>query len=342
MHHHSALQCNLRENLRALLSGRYTPLQENGVVRTAHALARAFLSGKRSSGMLMNLHDLNVSDLAYDCIAEIFQRDPAGSFVQLRAYFNSVPIETITDEELLAHFRRLVFSKVNHGIFRLYSEADPVLARILRNTKLAIASLGQFVEVERFGEQCITPGMCQTLEHLPPLEQTRIGESLLQSTRATESVPDLLARLCVFLRKQNERCRIVPVFVVAHAIRTFYESKRDPGMGAHSAEGTMHVDDVLNTLKQVRKEIDGKFRPKYVGTKLQPETFHTYLQVIEQGLVDRFISGDGSDIALYDRLAHDIPGLTKEMYRKFHKSRLEYLSRQAHDLAVEKLRKEHR
>ncbi len=135
MHNYSALSRGLRDNLLAVLGGAFAHQQLNAVIQVCHALASAFLAGKKTTRTLTTLHGLGYSDLAYDCIAEIFQQYPAGHFVQLQAYFNSLCLETASDEEILVHLRRLVFSKVNQAIFRLYNEADPSLAKILRNIK---------------------------------------------------------------------------------------------------------------------------------------------------------------------------------------------------------------
>jgi hypothetical protein len=81
------------------------------------------------------------------------------------------------------------------------------------------------------------------------------------------------------------------------------------------------------------------FEKKYVGKKLQQEVFASYMQAIQNNLVERFIGRDGTETSLYDQLESIIRGLTKEDYRKYHRARLEYLSRQAHDLAVKRLRR---
>ncbi|MFN0159318.1 MAG: hypothetical protein ACKVRP_14755 [Bacteroidota bacterium] len=340
MHKPSPLQDGLSPNLKALLCGAYTRQQMNGVVHIVHALANAFLASKRSNGTLATLHGLNTSDIAYDCIAEIFQQDEQGTLVQLRAYFGSVAFDSLTDEELLAHLRRLVFSKVNHGVFRLYNESDPSLSRILRNTKLAIASLGQFVEVDRFGEPCIAPAMCETLEHLPPMEKDHIETHLLTVARGNESVPDLLAKLAVCLRDQTEYCRLVPLVVVAYALRTVYQSKQRSAGEAAPSDGVMLEDDIVKVVQSVSRQVHAQFKEKYVK-KLQPEVFALYMNAIEQALVDRFVNGNGEDTSLYERMAALLPGLTKEDYKKYHRSRVEYMSRQAHDLAITELKKEH-
>lgn len=171
----------MRDHLRAIISGTSARPQLNAVVAVCHALASASLATRRTSSTLVSLHGLNRSDLAYDCIAEISRQDAAGAFVQLNAYFDGLSLGSLSDEEILAHLRRLVVSKVNQGIFRLYNEADPPLGKILRNIKLAVNSLKHFTEIERFGELCLAPSLCDTLEYLPVPDPEEIQRSFLAS-----------------------------------------------------------------------------------------------------------------------------------------------------------------
>jgi len=125
----SNLQRNLRENITAVMSGLHTRAQLNGFVSACHALALAFLRSKRSVGLLADAEGLKLPDLAYDCIADLFQKSESGDFVRIRAYFGGLDIDRVTDEELLTYLRRLVFSLVNQGVFRLYHEVDPPSAK---------------------------------------------------------------------------------------------------------------------------------------------------------------------------------------------------------------------
>ena len=76
--------------------------------------------------------------LALDCIADTFQRDENGHFTTLITYFESLNWRQLSDADLTIALRRLIFSKVNEGLFRSYRAEDPNLARIIRNIKEAV------------------------------------------------------------------------------------------------------------------------------------------------------------------------------------------------------------
>src|SRR5271169_1856494 len=194
----------LRVIIPSILAGSHSRKDLNRLIGVSHSLAASFLANKATTESLISVYDLTTSDLAYDCIADLFQEDGDGKYRQLQAYFAGLSISTSHDEEILAHLRRLVFSKVNQSIFRLYSEADPSLSKILRNIKLAIHSLKNFEELDRFGEPCIVPSLCDTLVHLPPFECEELEHCFLQVTRGNELIPDLLAKLSLLLREQIE------------------------------------------------------------------------------------------------------------------------------------------
>ncbi len=111
----------------------------NAVVRRAYQLALVRLRQLMNSGRL-HLHSFGipVEGVAFDCIAELFQRDEEGRFVDIADYFSGDRSMDLMDEdEARHHFRVLVFRKLQDGISRLYRENDPILSRLIRNIKVA-------------------------------------------------------------------------------------------------------------------------------------------------------------------------------------------------------------
>jgi hypothetical protein len=334
------LLTGLRENLQALIARSHSHAQLNCVVAFAHALAKAFLLSKRSVGRLSDLHGLNHSDIAYDCIAEIFQQNEHGEYVQLNAYFAGVNLHGASDQEALAHLRRLVFSKVNHGIFRLYNEADPVLSKILRNVKLAIISLNNFVEVERFDEACIAPSLCETNEHLPEPTLECLEREMRRNARGNESVPDLLSKFSLCLREQEEFSRVVPIVAVAMIFKSIYTSKSDSPADVPTVEERLVLDDAASIIVHACRRMKRQTSPRYVERgKVCHEVFEKYFQVIDTSLRQQLIMNDGEEFSYFESLKKLMPELRKEEYRKHHKSQLEYLRKLTYNEAVKQLRK---
>ena len=339
MPNYSKLSKNLKENILAVLAGSNTNSQLNQLVAVSHTLAHSFLASKATAGTLVSVYGLNISDLAYDCIAEIFQKDSDGNYVQLFSYFNGLSLTTAREEEILAHLRRLVFSKVNQGVYRLYSEADSSLAKILRNIKIAIGSLKNFTEIERFGEPCISPSLCDTLEDYPAIDREMLERQFVKHTTGREHIPELLAKLALFLREQNEQCRIVPFVMVGILFRTIYTCRQDFPEQMVMADAELVDSDTSATIKTVCNAIRKKNESKYVaGGKVTPEMFEKYFLVLEEELCEKFMGKDGHDFSLYDSLKKLTPDLTSEDYKKKHRNRIEYLLKQVNKEAVKRLK----
>ena len=330
---------NLRENILAVIAGSHTHNQLNRLIAVSHTLANSFLASKTTAGTLTSTYGMNTSDLAYDCIAELFRKDADGNYIQLFSYFNGLSLTTARGEEILAHLRRLVFSKVNHGVYRLYSEADPSLAKILRNIKIAVGSLKNFTEVERFGEPCITPSLCNTLEDYPAIEREILEQQFIKHTTGREYIPELLAKFSLFLREQNEHCRIIPFVAVGILFRTIYTCRYEFPDQVVSVEAELVESDTSAIIKTVCIDIRKKNERKYVdGGKVTAEMFEKYFQVLEEELCEKFIGKDGPDFSLYESLKKLSPDLTKEDYRKDHRNRIEYLLKQVNKEATKRLK----
>jgi hypothetical protein len=323
---HLKLTGRLRTALLAVLTGEPTRDEINHLVAVCHSLAISFIAGKHSIGGLRLLNGLSTSDIAFDSIAELFRQDDKGNCVQLQAYFAGLRLMDAKEEEILSHLRRLVFSKVNQGIFRLYSEADPSLARILRNLKLAVGTLKNFTELERFGEVCLTPALCDTLEHLPPFDREELDKRFGECTNGREMIPEMTAKLSLLLRGQNEYCRIIPMVTIGMLIRSVYEKKEIPLPRDTGATDHLEVTDAAAAIRRACEDLKKANRAKYVGReKVAEETFDHYFHAIEEELNVRCGGTDGSEASLYERLIKMMPGLTKEEYHHKHRNRVEYL-----------------
>ena len=333
---------NLRFNLTSVLAGTHVPRQLDEVILLCHSLALSAISGKLSAGKI-NPHFLGLkdSDLAYDCIADLFQRDDGGAVLQLKAYFESFSIDNASDELLLAQLRRLIFARVNQGLFRIYNEADPALGKILRNIKLAILSLQNFVETEKFGETYVMPSLCDPLFELREIDQESFERLLRNVCKGNERIPEILAKLCSSLRRQEECSRAVRLMSVAYAIRSLYGETQKIDEQGPVVEQALFADDTISIIHDSCLEVKAKNHSKYVGKKkVTLRHYESYFLVIEGKLKEIFVSHDGEEYSLFDQLKTFLPTITKEQYKREHKNILEYLSRLAHDRAVERLKKE--
>jgi hypothetical protein len=310
------LNFELKETILSVVSGTPDRARVNSLVEVCRALASSFLSGKASAGTLASFHGISVNDLAYDCIADLFRQDEKGNYLELQSYFNGLEIEKL-DGDILPHLRRLVFSKVNQGIYRLYSETDPSLSRILRNVKLAIGALRNFTEAERFGETHIAPSLTDTLEHLPPFDREELERQFLAVTTGNELVPQLLAKLSRLLRDQDECSRVVPLISVGLMIRKAYDEKKAVPVEADATETAMGMKDVITTIRDACNDVRQNIRAKYVDCgKVNDSVFCCYFKAIEAELLNRVRGKEGSEQTLFTALRKFLPDLCKEYLLK--------------------------
>ena len=336
---HSELAAGLKGTLAGALSDRPDNNHLNRLIEICHSLAFAAVCAKSARGRLYQEVSTNLSDLAFDCIAELFQRDEEGNLVRIRTYFESFDVRHATDPDLLAHLRRLVFSAVNQSLFRIYNDLDPSFGKILRNIKLAIQSLGNFRETERLGEPCIAPILCDPLEHLPLMEWDRLQTELAGMALGTEKIPELLAKLALLLRRQSEYARLIPLTTLARAVKGLYALKQiGPASATEEQHGAIH-HDVATACRWASSIVRTKAEKKYVGKKkISQEILGKYLEAVDEYLAGK-LNGGLKDLSLYESVIRVFPGMKRGAYNRVHRSRVDYLARQVEKLALDRLRK---
>lgn len=330
---------DLKRTIFSVIGENPDPRTINKFIFLCRKIASVQIRRKLSSGRLHSeFFNSSPDDIALDCIAELFQTDDSGSFIQIKTFFDSLLLDEISEEDLLSHLRRLVFSRVNQSIFRIYNEMDPSLGKILRNVKLAVHTLGCFAELDRFGEQCITPSSCETLEELPQADRNDLENELRGSIDAAQHIPAIMSKLAMYLRKQGSHSRIVPIMTLAVILRSIYAGEMADGCTPPADPFT--DQESRSIIKNVCQNLMNETGPKYLDNgKVEEITFKKYFEVIEGNLIAVIINQDGERASFFTGLKNVMPDLTEKEYKRDHKSRIEYLGRLAHKRAIRELRK---
>ncbi len=318
-----------RDILYALLRGSYTPRDIKEFSRLCYALALPVIK-RRTYGGRMNplLVGLSESDIAFDCIADLFQRDEEGHFSELVRYFENHP--TDDDEELYIALRGLVFKHVDQSLVRIYGEIDSSFGRILRNLRNAIRSSRYFVEVIRFGEQHIVPSGVDPLLHAPPCPIEILRQQFSNVALVYDNAPILVKKLHTILVQQDEYQRCVPFLSVAYLCRELQQLSVD----TREAEVSQTVNDIdlpvlHQAIEDTCKRLFQEMRPSYVGKgKCHLEEFVSYVKTIESILKARLSNGTPHQ-SNYHFLKQEMIGLTRTEYAERHRTILEYLTRLA-------------
>jgi hypothetical protein len=333
-----------RRTVQAILDGTYTPLDVREFVQFCYVLALPLVRSKILRGKLnLDILGLNEIDVVYDCLADLFRRDSEGMFTHVGSYFasqNLDPAKAHEDEILLA-LRRLVFNRVHCSLVRLYSEADPVLGKILRNMMLELESSRCFEHRARFGETYLVVRDADPCFDRSPMPFEVLRERFTQVVSVRDSIPAMLGKLHRVLLAEGEFQRAVS-FVTAGLL---FKEAYAVGAAAEEAEPAavdqrMDQEDLNRLADSVCGSLAAATRETYVGTgKRTSEVFELYIQTVKEILLGEFGAGPGNGTSYYERLRARMPGLSKSAYSKEHRTVLEYLAKQAKHSLKEELKR---
>lgn len=313
----------LKDALSALLTNSLSPSQEHFLIYSAHTLAASILRTKFSRTPFIKFHlGLSEDDLAYDCIAELFERDDKERLIHLTTYFSNFDSQTLSGQEVLIHFRRLISSAINQNLMKVYHDFDPSLGKIIRNIKLAIVAHKAFIEIDRFDETCIAPIDCSLCEHLPAIDQVTLLEKMAPHIRGDEFVPELLSVLSRILREQEEYSRVVPLVCVALTFRALFVVKQNgaPKQSDESSSFEM-IELVQKNVEQIKATVLNRTK-EY--NDLSPKIIDAYFKTIYDLLLAKMDEPNSSADSLFQGLKQNLKTLSSKEYKRHHRTRLEY------------------
>ncbi|MCX6132233.1 MAG: hypothetical protein NTU47_00355 [Ignavibacteriales bacterium] len=279
--------------------------------------------------------------IAFDCIAELFQRDESGTFIELEVYFSeNRALELIDEQEAQHYFRRLVFSSLNEGIYRLYRENDPVLGRIIRNLKIVAQSMGDLKQFERLGQTyCYTCGEAERNDQLSEYPIDQLQTELALARHAKKNTQAYVRKFFEILNHQQQYRRFYALIDIAIIIKRIFVQRGTSVQEMVSTDESLLRHDLENILRRSTIELKRSLHQRYVETgKIPFPLFQSYAQALEDMMFDVFANNDGSDLSHVDYLKKYVSDLTLQEYRRTHRTHFEYMVRVARRFVKERVR----
>ncbi len=223
------LSTTLRDLIGHVRQNRQSPAELEELKTLTRAMALASLKRKKSYGSIHpGLFKLSLAGLADSCVEDLFGTDEKAVPPELRESLAAFDLAAASDQELLMFLRRLVFTRVNAVVLRVYAEADPVLGEIIRELQFCAGTLGIFAESERFGIPMLTPVLCKPYLHRPIFTFDELVNALRRLSLDAGRFHAAMARLSLYLRSQSERACAVPLVTLAVAYRWHLLTAEDP------------------------------------------------------------------------------------------------------------------
>jgi hypothetical protein len=272
---------------------------------------------------------MSVDDIAVDCVGTLLERNADGRFVQLERFFARIPWQELSEEELLAHTRRLVVSHVQQEFARLLKDLDPSLEKLRRNLRLAAR------RDERLTEELIGGTLWLVIQsdadhrrHLPPMPWEFLEELLAPKIGGQALVPETLDAFVDALLGQDLYRRGFPLTALALTVRTIYARREQVVEATEDCHRALSLspDEVTAIIVNAVTRVAAEKRASYVGKKkITPELFDAYAKAVRDILVDEFVGGDDDPDGYFAVVQKYVTDVSRECYRANHRHTVEYL-----------------
>jgi len=319
---------DLKEAFKNCLLGEYSFGDCRYIIDHAHTIALAYLRMKVVSGHLYSHRGEHLEDLAWDFIAELFERDGNNSFVILKGIFSDTDFEKIDVEEIEKQFRRIIVTKVDDNIFRSNGEKDPSLKKIIRNLKNAIRSSSFKNNIEiRDGYIAFLPDTDN--QHQPPLSPTDILEiELCRRVRETMQMPEVLIEVVNILKEFQLHQNKISIVAVAICIRkafVYVNNRGETDSFGRSPGERLHLLSFEKRIERSAEQIQDTLGEKYIRKQvLTHQELDLFMRAVKDILRLEFMEKH-AEANFFDCLKKEIPELQYAEYREQYRPVLEYL-----------------
>jgi hypothetical protein len=344
---------NLTQLVYSICDGSYSQSGLIQYINLAQKISLSYLKyqemlGKRISGDAWEA-DLELADLAMDCIAELFGRDDKGLFPQLKKYYEGKFAEMpfINDAEVLILTRRLIVRKTKQELSRIFRERDPEGAKIVRNIKVAIRTAPDLHLFRELGKEFVFHGEITGLDQncaltasvhnylrrtLPPIPEEVLHKLFLDNYHSGDSVSVSIRRLLVAMHTLSDYQNFCGLDAVVKLVRYVkFDACRErlaAGDSVATPADDLESKEMEECITLVMDSIWSRLDSQYLHTqKLPAEKAAIYHKALRDVLYDLIQKRDTS--SYYRNLKYYMPELTQQEYRQQERSVFEYLAKLA-------------
>ena len=295
------------------------------LINESYHLAHSYLKMKSANNKNYIIRDEKADDLAWDFIADLFQKDQEGNLLVLQRYFESIDIQNLDEEDLRVELRKLVFTKVDDNIFRFYGEKDPSLRKIIRNIKLTIKDHKCKHKVCYQDGYLITDLEDHGVEAIMPEDFMRI--KLCSRLSEQMQIPEIIIEVIDIIQKQNSYRNRFPLIALAKIIRESFvilHDEKDHSVVRPMAVNQLVEKDISKFIHHSVKKVKRDVAPGYIKRgKIKPEYVEIYFNAAADIVKDDF--GEERGLSQFDQIKNYKQDLDYDQFRKKHRSVLEYV-----------------
>lgn len=335
---------HLQSTLSAFLAESPSQQSQREFLTFCHSLALLYVRRKvKNTRSNPAFAGMSFEQLAWECIADLFERNETGAFPKLQAYFSVQAWEQQSEGELESLTRRLIFSQIQRALFRLYRESDPSLGKLLRNLKLALRHSVTLALVRHHGQHWVRLKQSDAHSTVQEILPAHVLEAHFKAgLRGELSLQRALFLFAQVLREYQEHYRTeFPLTGLAVTLREAFASlhrvlTEDGGGYEGYTPGEIEGMIAANVAA-----VKAQRHCAYVARrKISAETYEAYFLAIQDLLKAEFVAGGDSLRSYYDHLRTHLPGLSREQYQRQCRCHFEYLAKLSRRQLLDQFKKE--
>jgi hypothetical protein len=327
--------------IRKAVTGKINESECDLLVRVTHRLAVIRLFDLKDAGKLyVDALPFTFKTAAFDCIADLFERDSDGVFIKLAEYFTGIEyLNSISEELLVQKYSILVVNKLNDGIFRLYHENDPFLSNLIRAIKRCAAIDKRFKKLKRFGKICLyTCEDNERLDLLPEIPMEEFESIICSLEHKEKRMRNFLIKIFDALNQQNIYHRYYGLIDLALVIKKYISQRSPVNIVSYTPEDITQ-EELSTVIEESLKEAETLLNRRYVQKeKISIDDFDKYFQAIKNIILDSLYYADGEERGYFEYLQEQLHELDHADYRNNHRQQFEYMVRVAKNHIREKLK----
>ncbi|MBS4028756.1 MAG: hypothetical protein KGZ58_08965 [Ignavibacteriales bacterium] len=341
---------SLKQTLQ-LLCGHSLPEKElSRLVHTSRLIIQKYLLHFRSSlSALSENIGLSASDIAYDCLGEIFARDKDNTFHRIEEFISHLEkgFDDTSETEIFFAYEGLLSAVADAHLARLYAQADPTGAKILRNIRDTVKKTFFFSLHKDFRGSVLIPNNIESLDHLPEFPLEQLSARFILKTNRDNTTGQLLEILFRILTEQQTFRRSVPLNDIVQLFKKIYPAQSGAEISENEdGEFSLHVVDGAFTqfeLDQMRLHVEETVKEKifltyYTKGKVDKKQAESLFYAMQDVITDWMYSQDGQEtlrpyIQKYLRL-------DDAAYENNFRLKMEYLRKIAREEFAKRLTKE--
>lgn len=256
----------LKSYLCKILNSSITEVELTEFVHICRSIVQPYLFHIRSSvSGLCTQQGLTITDLAYDCIADMFLRDDSNKFVKIENFANSLDenIDQISDTNLFLAFKSFLTCIADCQLARLYAQADPSGAKIYRNLRDVIKTSTFFNLRKDFRGFVLEPNNHEPQNHLSHFPMEELEKELSNRVGHQLSAKIFLTFLNNILTEQTQYRRSIPLYDLVQILKKLHYEDFDPPSETQplSTEGLQEFE-----IGQICREVETVLKEKILLT----------------------------------------------------------------------------